>query len=241
MKRPAAAQLARSKGASSDDDAAAASRQSLRPLMALTPYLARHPARLAGAGVALVVSAMAMLAVPTAVRRMIDHGFGAHDGTMIDQYFMMLIAIGLVLAVASASRFYLVNWIGERVVADLRADVFAHLARLGLDFYERTHSGEVMSRLTGDTTQVKAGCRHGISQALRNVDHAPRRARDDDRDQPAPLASGPDRHSDHRAAADRLRAHGPPPFAPRPGHAGGGIRLCRRKPLGRAHHAGLRA
>ncbi|MBN8911974.1 MAG: ABC transporter, partial [Rhizobiales bacterium] len=151
------------------DEEAAAPRPSLRPLLALKPYLLRHPAQLAAAAVALVVSAMAMLAIPTAVRRMIDHGFGAHDGAMINQYFMMMIVIGLVLAVASASRFYLVNWIGERVVADLRADVFAHLTRLGPDFYERTHSGEVMSRLTADTTQIKAVAGSAISQALRNA------------------------------------------------------------------------
>nr|WP_295555342.1 ABC transporter transmembrane domain-containing protein [uncultured Hyphomicrobium sp.] len=141
----------------------------MRPLLALKPYLMRHPAALAGAAVALVVSALAMLTVPMAVRRMIDNGFGHHDGSMMDQYFAMLIVIGFVLAVASAARFYLVNWIGERVVADLRSDVFAHLARLGPDFYERTHSGEVMSRLTADTTQIKAVAGSAISQALRNA------------------------------------------------------------------------
>jgi len=150
-------------------DEAASKRRSLRPLLALKPYLERHPVRLAAAGAALVVSAVAMLAVPMAVRRMIDHGFGTKDGVMIDQYFMMLIAIGIVLACASATRFYLVNWIGERVVADLRADVFAHLTRLGPAFYEKTHSGEVMSRLTADTTQVKAAAGTAISQALRNL------------------------------------------------------------------------
>ncbi len=153
----------------SGDDATAAGRRSLRPLLALKPYLIRYRPQLAAAFVALVVSAMAMLTVPMAVRRMIDHGFGDRDGMMIDQYFMMMIVIGVILAVASASRFYLVNWIGERVVADLRADAFAHLARLGPDFYERTHSGEVMSRLTADTTQVKAVAGSAISQALRNI------------------------------------------------------------------------
>jgi ATP-binding cassette subfamily B protein len=142
--------------------------RSLRPLLALKPYVLRHPSRLAGAFAALVVSALTMLAVPMAVRRIIDHGFGAHDEHMIGQYFVMLMTLGLVLAVASAVRFYLVNWIGERVVADLRADVFAHLARLGPSFYERTHSGEVMSRLTADTTQIKAAAGTAISQALRN-------------------------------------------------------------------------
>ena len=118
--------------------------------------------------VALVLSAAAMLAVPVAVRRMIDHGFSDRDGIFIDRYFGMLIMIGLVLALASALRFYTVNWLGERVVADLRSDVFRHLATLGPAFYEKTHSGEVMSRLTADTTQIKAAAGTALSQALRN-------------------------------------------------------------------------
>ncbi len=121
-----------------------------------------------GAFVALVISALAMLAVPMAVRRMIDVGFVSHDGVLINRYFEMLIVIGLVLAVASGARFYFVNWLGERVVADLRRDVFAHLARLGPAFFEKTHSGEVMSRLTADTTQIKAAAGTALSQALRN-------------------------------------------------------------------------
>jgi ATP-binding cassette subfamily B protein len=151
------------------DAGPAPSTRSFRPLLALKPYILRYPGQLAAAGAALIISALAMLAVPMAVRRMIDHGFGAKDGALIDQYFAMLILIGLVLAVASAARFYLVNWIGERVVAHLREDVFRHLARLGPAFYEATHSGEVMSRLTADTTQIKAAAGTAISQALRNI------------------------------------------------------------------------
>jgi ATP-binding cassette subfamily B protein len=156
-------------GSDLEDAEAGPRARSFRPLLALKPYLVRYPGRLAAAGAALVVSALAMLAVPMAVRRMIDHGFGTKDGALIDEYFAMLIVIGLVLAVASAARFYLVNWIGERVVAHLREDVFRHLARLGPAFYEATHSGEVMSRLTADTTQIKAAAGTAISQALRNV------------------------------------------------------------------------
>ena len=66
-----------------------------------------------------------------AVRRVIDLGFGTHDGAFIDRYFAMLVVVGLVLAIASAARFYYVNWLGERVVADLRSDVFRHVADLG--------------------------------------------------------------------------------------------------------------
>ncbi|MEE8297585.1 MAG: ABC transporter transmembrane domain-containing protein, partial [Hyphomicrobium sp.] len=144
-------------------------RVSVRPLLALKPYLLKYPGMIALAGIALVVSALAMLVVPLAVRRMIDLGFGSRDDVFIDRYFAMLVVIGLVLAVASAARFYFVNWLGERVVADLRGDVFRHIAKLGTAFFERTHSGEVMSRLTADTTQIKAVAGSSLSQALRSL------------------------------------------------------------------------
>jgi len=143
--------------------------RALRPLLTLRPYILAHPTMLALAALALVLSALAMLSLPLAVRRMIDFGFSAHDGRLIDRYFGMLMLIGLLLAVASAARFYFVNWLGERVVASVRADVFRHLATLGPAFYERTRSGEVMSRLTADTTQIKAATGTALSQAARNV------------------------------------------------------------------------
>ena len=142
---------------------------SFKPLLQLRPYVLAHKGMLAAAAVALVISALAMLSVPLAVRRMIDNGFGARDGQLIDNYFLTLIGIGGVLALASASRFYLVNWLGERVVADLRAKTFAHLATLGPAFFDRSHSGEMMSRLTADTTQMKAAAGTALSQAARNA------------------------------------------------------------------------
>ena len=144
-------------------------RRSLRPLVALQPYVLAHKGMLAAAALALVLSAVAMLSVPIAVRRMIDHGFGTKDGGLINNYFLTLIGIGFVLALASASRFYCVNWLGERVVADLRANTFAHLAKLGPSFFEKSHSGEMMSRLTADTTQMKAAAGTALSQAARNA------------------------------------------------------------------------
>ena len=150
------------------DEAGERKRRSLKPLMALKPYVLRYPRMLAMAAVMLVISAAAMLSVPMAVRRMIDVGITGHDGTFIGQYFGMLIAIGAVIAVSSGSRFYFVNWLGERVVADIRSAVFRHLATLGPAFFERTHSGEVMSRLTADTTQIKAAAGTALSQAARN-------------------------------------------------------------------------
>jgi ATP-binding cassette subfamily B protein len=128
-----------------------------------------HKGALWGAGIALVVSALAMLAVPLAVRRMIDKGFGANDSALINNYFLTLIGIGLIIAIASPARYYFVNWIGERVVADLRAKVFAQLARLGPAYFDVNHSGEIMSRLTADTTQIKAVAGSTLSQAARNM------------------------------------------------------------------------
>ncbi|MEZ5899693.1 MAG: ABC transporter transmembrane domain-containing protein [Hyphomicrobiaceae bacterium] len=159
----------RSAEANSQLEGAPSSRQSLRPLLQLKPILMSHKGMLAGAAIALVVSAAAMLVVPLAVRRMIDHGFGGHDGDLINSYFLTLIGIGAVLALASASRFYCVNWLGERVVADLRAKTFAHLASLGPAFFDKSHSGEMMSRLTADTTQMKAAAGTALSQFARNA------------------------------------------------------------------------
>lgn len=145
------------------------SRRSLKPLAMLLPYVLRHKPQLAGAGLALVLAAMATLTVPLAVRRMIDHGFNADNAAAINAYFIGLIGVVAVLAVASSLRFYFVTWLGERVVADLRSDVFRHLATLGIDFFDRNRSGEIASRLTSDTTQIKAVAGANISIALRNV------------------------------------------------------------------------
>jgi len=144
-------------------------RRALRPLARLWPYVARHKPMVALAFAALLASASAMLVLPLAVRRMIDNGFSGDDPAFVDQYFAMLLAIGVLLAIASATRFYAVNWLGERVVADVRNDVFSHLARLSPSFFEVNHSGEVMSRLTADTTQIKAAAGSSASQALRNM------------------------------------------------------------------------
>jgi ATP-binding cassette subfamily B protein len=144
-------------------------RSLLRPSIVLRPYLAKYPGTLALASIALIVSAATTLVIPLAVRRMIDLGFGSKDGLFIDRYFATLILIGAVLAIAAAARFYYVNWLGERVVSDLRVDVFRHIAWLGPAFYERTRSGEVMSRLTADTTQMKSVAGSALSQALRNA------------------------------------------------------------------------
>src|SRR4051812_24274877 len=147
----------------------AAGRAKLRPLLALAPYVARYRARAFLAFIALTIAALTTLIVPVAVRRMIDFGFSPEGIAMINSYFSVMIAVVAVLAGASASRHYLVMTIGERVVADLRRDVFAHLISLSPSFFDSARSGELISRLTADTTQIKAAVGSSVSIALRNM------------------------------------------------------------------------
>lgn len=147
----------------------AAGRAKLRPLLALAPYVARYRGRACLAFIALTIAALTTLIVPVAVRRMIDFGFSPEGIAMINSYFSVMIAVVAVLATASASRFYLVMTIGERVVADVRRDVFAHLISLSPSFFDSARSGELISRLTADTTQIKAAVGSSVSVALRNM------------------------------------------------------------------------
>ncbi|WP_041375837.1 ABC transporter transmembrane domain-containing protein [Polymorphum gilvum] len=147
----------------------AAERRSLRPLRQLLPYLARYKAMVAGALLALLAAACVTLVLPIAVRRMIDSGFGADDPALINNYFLMLIGVAAALALASATRYYLVMWIGERIVSDVRTDVFAHLTRLSPAFFDTAKSGEILSRLTADTTQIKSAFGASASIAMRNL------------------------------------------------------------------------
>jgi ATP-binding cassette, subfamily B, bacterial len=144
-------------------------RARLRPLLELAPYIARYRWRAILALVALTVAALATLVVPVAVRRMIDFGFTPKGIAMINSYFSVMIAVVAVLALASASRYYLVMTLGERIVADLRRDVFAHLMSLSPAFFDSARSGELVSRLTADTTQIKSAAGASASIALRNI------------------------------------------------------------------------
>jgi ATP-binding cassette subfamily B protein len=141
----------------------------LRPLASLLPYVARYRGRALAALVALIVAAVTTLIVPVAVRRMIDFGFSEEGVALINSYFMVMIAVAGVLAAASALRYYLVTTLGERIVADLRRDVFAHLTSLSQNFFDQAQTGEMMSRLTADTTQIKAAVGASVSVALRNL------------------------------------------------------------------------
>jgi ATP-binding cassette, subfamily B, bacterial len=141
----------------------------LRPLASLLPYVGRYRGRAIAALGALVLAALTTLVVPIAVRRMIDFGFTARGLAFVNSYFLAMIAVAAVLAFASAARYYLVTTLGERIVADLRGDVFAHLTALSAAFFDEARTGEMISRLTADTTQVKASVGSSLSVALRNL------------------------------------------------------------------------
>ncbi|MEM7668437.1 MAG: ABC transporter transmembrane domain-containing protein [Pseudomonadota bacterium] len=138
------------------------------PLRGLLPFLLPYRGLIAGVVIALLAAAGFTLILPVAFRRVID-GFSSANAALIDQYFIALIGVAAALAVATAARFYLVSKLGERVVADVRKAVFSHVAGLSPAFYERLMTGEVMTRLTSDTTVIQGVVGATASVALRNI------------------------------------------------------------------------
>ncbi|MDP2151774.1 ABC transporter transmembrane domain-containing protein [Parvibaculum sp.] len=143
--------------------------KAVRPILRLMPFLARYRVMVGLAFVSLVFATLATLAIPMAGRRLIDNGFSRENAVFIDQYFIALVLVALILGVASASRFFFVSWIGERVVADIRRAVYEHVLQLSPAFFELTRTGEVLSRLTADTTLIKTVVGSSASIALRNI------------------------------------------------------------------------
>ena len=123
-------------------------KRSLRGLARLLGYLAPYRLRIAGAVIALVAAASMVLSLGVGVRYLIDGGFGAGRPEALNHALAAVLVVVVVLAVATYARSYLVTWLGERVVADLRQDVYRHLVTLSPGFFEVTRTGEVLSRLT---------------------------------------------------------------------------------------------
>lgn len=146
---------------------------SLAAFKGLLPFLKPYRSRFALAGIALVVAAGSTLAIPYAFKQMIDLGFGANAGVSSAQHvnsvFLALFAVASVLALATAARFYTVSWLGERVTADIRNAVYSHVVQQSPEFFETTKTGEVLSRLTTDTTLIQSVVGTSISMALRNM------------------------------------------------------------------------
>jgi ATP-binding cassette subfamily B protein len=154
-------------------DAAADRKGALAALKGLVPFLLPYRRQFLLAGIALVVAAGATLAIPYAFKQMIDLGFGASAGERsirnVNATFLALFAVAAVLAVATAARFFTVSWLGERVTADIRRAVYSHVVNQSPEFFETTQTGEVLSRLTTDTTLIQAVVGTSISLALRNT------------------------------------------------------------------------
>jgi ATP-binding cassette subfamily B protein len=160
-------------GTSTSAGAAPERKGSLAALRGLLPFLRPYRRQFVFAGIALLVAACATLAIPYAFKQMIDHGFGAAAGTRdvarVNATFLALFGVASVLAVATAARFYTVSWLGERVTADIRAAVYRHVVTQSPEFFETTQTGEVLSRLTTDTTLIQSVVGTSISLALRNT------------------------------------------------------------------------
>ncbi|BDL39749.1 hypothetical protein MSPGM_23390 [Methylorubrum sp. GM97] len=158
-----------SSGAGDDPQAALRGRAPLGALKPLIPFASRYRGRILAALISLIAASGATLVVPIAIRRVIDHGFSPEGQALINSYFLALLVVVAVLAVSSAGRYYSVVTLGERVVADLRSAVFARLTSLDPTFFDKSQSGEIVSRLTADATQVKAVFGVSISILLRNL------------------------------------------------------------------------
>jgi len=152
--------------------ASAAPKGRLATLKGLLPFTAPYRRQFALAAMALLVAACATLAIPYAFRQMIDLGFGSGGAGSIqhvDLTFIALFCVACVLAVATAARFYMVSWLGERVTTDIRRAVYSHIVTQSPQFFETTQTGEILSRLTTDTTLIQTLVGTSISLALRNT------------------------------------------------------------------------
>ncbi|MEP6965638.1 MAG: ABC transporter transmembrane domain-containing protein, partial [Polaromonas sp.] len=144
-----------------------------RSLSGLTPFLRPYRGRIALAVMFLVLAAVATLVFPLALRGLIDGGMGADAKgerlMALRTHFFELFGVAAALGLFSAGRFYTVSWLGERVTADLRNAVYSHVVRQSPEFFETTQTGEVLSRLTGDTTLVQTVVGSSLSMGLRNA------------------------------------------------------------------------
>ncbi|HEY4546472.1 MAG TPA: ABC transporter transmembrane domain-containing protein [Pedomonas sp.] len=153
----------------SGDQAPASLGRRLSQLQTIWRFVTRYPGHLTVAVISLLAASGATLAIPQGFRFVVDNGFGADDPNAITPYFLGLLGIVVVLAAATALRFYCVTWLGERVIADLRAAVHRHLLTLSPQFFEENRPSEIASRLTADTTIIEQVVGTSVSVALRNL------------------------------------------------------------------------
>jgi ATP-binding cassette subfamily B protein len=145
------------------------SHRGIGPLRRLLPFVLSYRRQIVLAIVAMLVAAGATLTLPIAVRGMIDGGFDTTSADGIDRHFVFLFVVSMVMGISAAARFYWVSWIGERVVADVRRDVYDHVINMSPEFFERTRTGEVLSRLNTDTALIQTVVGSSASIALRSA------------------------------------------------------------------------
>ncbi len=141
---------------------------SLKPLRALVPFMSPYKGTLITAVIVLLMASAATSCLPIAARYLIDSGISSGDPDKINFYFKLVLGVLLLISLLSASRFYLITWLGERIAADIRKKVYSHVIRQDPAFFEVTQTGEVLSRLTTDTTLVQSISGVGISIVLRS-------------------------------------------------------------------------
>ncbi|MGH8598914.1 MAG: ABC transporter transmembrane domain-containing protein, partial [Gammaproteobacteria bacterium] len=140
----------------------------LHQLRILWRFVRPYWGRVIAAAVALIIAAASVLAIGQGLRQVIDHGLARGDPGFLDQALLGLLAVVAVMALATFCRFYFVTWLGERVTADIRRSVFDHILGLSPEFYEITRTGELISRLTNDTSLLEVVVGSSASFALRN-------------------------------------------------------------------------
>jgi ATP-binding cassette subfamily B protein len=138
------------------------------PLKALVPFFTPYKGRIAMAGVALLFAALATLSLPVVLRGLIDEGFSTGISAKQQAQFAMVFGVAVAIGVFTALRFYMVSWLGERVTADVRTKVYAHVINQSPEFFESTRSGEVLSRLNTDTTVIQTLVGSSLSMGLRS-------------------------------------------------------------------------
>ena len=143
--------------------------KNISALKMVLPYIMPYKLQLAGASIALLFAAATVLAMGAGLRFLIDEGFAEGKPLLLDRAVIVLVVVVILLAGASYARFYLISWVGERVVADLRVAVFNHVIGLNLAFFETRSPGEIRSRISTDTTLVQTVVGSSVSVALRNV------------------------------------------------------------------------
>ncbi len=141
----------------------------LSPLLGLLPFLKPYWLRWIWTFMALIIAAGTTLTLPVVFRYLIDSGFSSGQSEHLNRYFILLFGLSIILAVATALRFYFVSWLGERVTADIRSAIYSHILRMSPQFFEITKTGEVLSRLTTDTTLIQTVVGTSLSMGLRNL------------------------------------------------------------------------